>query len=310
MRPVILDVDTGTDDAIAILLAARSKHCRLLGVTTVSGNVGVEQATINTLKVLDAVGATEIPVAKGAAIPLAGTEPNRPKVTVTHGADGLAGVPLPDSNRTVDPRHAVDFLIETLLASPEPVTLIPLAAQTNIAMALQKEPKITAKIAEIIFMGGAVAVGGNASAAAEFNIFNDPEAAAIVAESGLKLTMMPLDACSQATLDRSAVAALEQAGTTWSIFTAEILKGRMAHWSSDTSTPADPPAVAYFLQPDLFKTEHRHVAIESGHGPARGATIVDRRGRRPVGAAAPNMDVIVGVAPGYQELVVRTLTAE
>lgn len=309
MKPVILDVDTGTDDAIALLMAVRSKACNLLGVTTVSGNVGVDQATINTLKVLDAAGATHIPVAKGEALPLSGREPNRPKVTATHGADGLANVPLPDTKRTVDSRSAVDFLVEMILNHPEPVTLIPLAAQTNIALALKKEPRIAANIAEIIFMGGSVAVGGNASAAAEFNIFNDPEAAAFVAESGLKLTMVPLDACIQAKLDDRAVAALEQAGTPWTLFCAAVLKGRMETAGSDFTTPADPAAVGYFLQPDLFRAAPYHVAVDCADGPARGATIVDRRVRRAGPAAVPNMDVIVEVASGYQDLVIRTLTA-
>lgn len=192
MKPVILDVDTGLDDACALLLAARHPELDLKAVTCVGGNVGLDEVVVNTLTVLDAAGRGDVPVARGAALPL--LQPVRAAPHV-HGKDGLGDLDWPKSSRTPDPRHAVELLRDVLLEaadSGELITLIPLAPMTNIALLLRTYPQAARGLREIVFMGGAAGIG-NATASAEFNIWTDPEAAAVVlaacGELGVPVTM-------------------------------------------------------------------------------------------------------------------------
>lgn len=198
-RPVLLDVDTGVDDAHALLLALRSPALKVVGITTVAGNIDVEQVTANTLKVLDIARAPDIPVARGMSQPL--VEPTH-YVPQIHGSDGLGNLNPPPSKRQTVSQHAVDFLIQTLLAAPEPITLIPLAPLTNIGAALRLEPRIGLKIAQIVLMGGSAFAGGNASPWAEANIYYDPEAAHIVFTSGLPIVMYGWDVFVQVGFSR------------------------------------------------------------------------------------------------------------
>ena len=169
MKPVILDVDTGLDDACALLLAARHPGLDLKAVTCVGGNVGIDDVVRNTLTVLDAAGRPDVPVARGAAVPL--IQPVRAARHV-HGEDGLGDLDWPRSTRPTDPRHAVELLRDVLrdaAATGELITLIPLAPLTNIALLLRTYPEAARGLREIVFMGGAAGIG-NATASAEFNI--------------------------------------------------------------------------------------------------------------------------------------------
>ncbi len=194
--PIVLDVDTGVDDACALLFAARHPGLDLRAVSCVAGNTDVDAVVANTLLVLEAAGRSDVPVARGAERPL--LDPARPARHV-HGDDGMGDLGWPRAAGAADPRHAVELLRDVLLAAAadgEPVTLVPLAPLTNIALLLRSYPRVAAGLARIVFMGGAALVG-NATAAAEFNIFHDPEAAAIVldaaAELGVPVTMYGLD---------------------------------------------------------------------------------------------------------------------
>ena len=187
--PVILDVDTGIDDAFAILFAARHPSIKLLGATCVDGNTNVAQVVANTLQVLDAAGAGDIPVARGAIRPLLGQSQYAEYV---HGEDGMGDLGLPPSRRNVDARSAIELLRDLVDQSPEPVTLVPLAPLTNIALFLRAFPESAKKLKKIVLMGGS-ASAGNATPAAEFNVWHDPEAAAIVFQSGIPITMYGLD---------------------------------------------------------------------------------------------------------------------
>ncbi|MEP6799001.1 MAG: nucleoside hydrolase, partial [Lapillicoccus sp.] len=200
-RRVVLDVDTGVDDACAILLAARHPGLELVAVTCVGGNASVDDVVANTLVVLDAAGRPDVPVARGAARPLLEAPVDARHV---HGDDGMGDLGWPRSARGTDARHAVELLRDVLLdaASPGPdgtdrrITLVPLAPLTNISLLLRTHPEVAAGLREIVFMGGAAAVG-NATASAEFNVFHDPEAAAIVldacADLDIAVTMYGLD---------------------------------------------------------------------------------------------------------------------
>lgn len=188
LLPVILDVDTGVDDACALLLAALHPQVDLRGVTCVSGNASVDDVVRNTLTVLDIAGRTDVPVAWGAVRPL--LEPVSDARHV-HGDDGMAGLGWPTSDRHPDGRHAVELLRDLLRdavteGTDGRITLVPLAPLTNIALLLRTYPEVASGLREIVFMGGAAHVG-NATASAEFNVWHDPEAAAIVLESAAEL---------------------------------------------------------------------------------------------------------------------------
>ena len=174
---IILDCDPGHDDAVAMLLAHGSPQVELVGVTTVFGNQTVEKTTRNALSVAAIAGITGVPFAKGAHRPLVREIETAGSI---HGDSGLDGPVLPDAAFELDPRHAVDFIIDTVLAAePNTITLVPTAALTNLALAVRKEPRIASLVKEVVLMGGGVHEG-NWSATAEFNILIDPEAAHIV----------------------------------------------------------------------------------------------------------------------------------
>jgi pyrimidine-specific ribonucleoside hydrolase len=163
---IILDVDTGVDDAFAVLFAAMHPAINLLGVTCVDGNTNVDQVIANTLKVLDAAGAGDIPVARGAVRPLLGKSEYAEYV---HGADGMGDLGITPSHRKVDSRSAIELLRDLIEESKEPVTLVPIAPLTNIALFLRAFPETAKKLHRIVLMGGS-ASAGNATAAAEFNV--------------------------------------------------------------------------------------------------------------------------------------------
>src|ERR1044071_1378233 len=192
---MILDVDTGTDDAVALMTAALSPDLELVGATSVNGNTSIEYTTENTLRVFDFIGMPEVPVYRGMDRPLVRTDVKRGMAARIHG--DMLDLPEVSRGATLREGHAVDWLIETYLASDGDIVLCPVGPLTNIAMAIQREPKIVEKIPEIVIMGGAHD-HGNITASAEFNIWLDPEAARIVVNCGARIRMVPLDATHRA----------------------------------------------------------------------------------------------------------------
>jgi inosine-uridine nucleoside N-ribohydrolase len=217
-RRIILDVDPGIDDALAMLLAMQSKELRIEAVTVVSGNVMVDLGAENALKLSELAGRTDLVVAKGAKYPL-----QRKLITAeaVHGEDGLGGKKLPAPAKKLDPRHAADVIIDVVSRNPGEITLVPVGPLTNIALAFLKAPGIRAQIPEIVLMGGSI-VGGNASPAAEANIYNDPEAAKIVFESGIPIVMVDLGATAQARLTRKDLERLRAADSPIARYAAEL----------------------------------------------------------------------------------------
>lgn len=197
-RRIILDIDPGIDDAMALLLATQSPELEIEAVTVVSGNVMVDLGAQNALKLVELAGRPDIPVAKGARHPL-----RRRLVTaeMVHGRNGLGGLQLPVSKKQLDPRYAVDLIIELVNSNPGEITLVPVGPLTNIALALRKDPGLASKIPKIILMGGSIG-RGNSTPAAEANIHNDAEAASEVFESGIPITMVGLGATSQVLITR------------------------------------------------------------------------------------------------------------
>lgn len=274
--PVILDVDTGVDDALALLFAAAHPGLDLIGVSCVAGNASLERVVDNTLRVLALAGATDVPVAAGAHRPL--IEPARDASHV-HGADGLAGVELPPASRAAEPEGAVAFLRRRILEHPEPVTLVALAPQTNLALLLRTHPEVTANIARIVFMGGSASVG-NATALAEFNVWHDPEAASIVLGAGVPLFMYGLDVFNHVAVPPQAADALAASENLRASVVGRLLDHRIA--SPDGTRGdylgwiGDAGAVCSLVAPDAFRVSRLPVRVElAGYG--RGQTVVDRR---------------------------------
>ncbi len=270
---IILDVDTGVDDAFAVLFAAMHPAINLLGITCVDGNTNVDQVVANTLKVLDAAGAGDIPVARGAVRPLLGKSQYAEYV---HGADGMGDLGIAPSKRKVDSRSAVELLRDLIESSKEPVTLVPVAPLTNIALFLRAFPETAKKIHRIVLMGGS-ASAGNATPAAEFNVWHDPEAAAIVFQSGVPITMYGLDVFMRPGITSQEAAQLRKSHEPSAQFAGKLIEAFIERLHVSPITLGDFGAVATAIHPELFTTEIFDAVVDTSSGPARVQTICDRR---------------------------------
>lgn len=278
-RRIILDCDPGHDDAIAILLAARNPKLELLGITTVKGNDTLDLVTENALKVCQYLD-IDVPVCRGMAGPMVRTEyPVKfPDKVMLGGPSGMDGHDFGTLTKKADPRHAVDFIIETVLGSSEPVTLVPTAPLSNIGMAIRKEPKILDNIEEIVLMGGAYQ-HGNCTPAAEFNIFADAEAAHVVFTCGRPITMMGLDLTRQALCYKEVVDRMEKLHTKGSQLFVDLLtffnmaQNEVFGWSG--APLHDPTTIAYLIDPECIKTKAMHVEIDITGGMSHGRTNCD-----------------------------------
>ncbi len=286
-RPVILDVDTGVDDALAIMLALCSAELEVQGILTVSGNVHVSRCTANTLIVLDHLEAPPIPVAAGAAAPLA-----RAAITAAavHGRDGLGGVAarFPPSHRPVG-ADAVGFLLEAIGRQPGQLTLIATAPLTNIALAIEKDAQTMRKLRAFVVMGGAIRVPGNVGPVSEFNFAADPEAAAIVLAAGLPLTLVPLDVTERVVLTREHLDDVKPVGRAHSFvqqITATTMALRGTHGEPEGVVLHDPLAVGVVVDPSLTRREPMALAVETRGALTAGMAVADlRRGSRAVSTA-------------------------
>jgi pyrimidine-specific ribonucleoside hydrolase len=320
--PVILDVDTGVDDALALLTAVRHPGIDLLAVSCVTGNASLDRVVENTLRVLDVAGApADIPVAAGAVRPL--LAPPRSAGHV-HGEDGLAGIVLPESSRVPDPAGAVAMLRRVILAHPQKVTIVALAPQTNLALLLRIHPEVAENIERIVFMGGSAAIG-NATAVAEFNVWHDPEAAVAVIDSGVPCFMYGLDVFMQVAITESHARELERHADAGVALAGQLLSHRISFSADEeayySGLIGDAGAVCALIDPDALTVQHLPVRVELT-GYARGQTIVDRRARGgedrvhgTVSATAASawvpMDVALDVdADRLAEVFLRTIGAD
>jgi pyrimidine-specific ribonucleoside hydrolase len=318
--PVILDVDTGVDDACALLLAALHPDVELRAVTCVGGNASVDDVVSNTLKVLDVAGRPDVPVARGAYRPL--IEPVRHARHV-HGDDGMADLGWPSSHRHPDGRHAVELLRDLLsrAASGRPgdrITLVPLAPLTNIALLLRTYPEAAAGLREIVFMGGGAEVG-NATASAEFNVWHDPEAAAIVLESAAELdipvVMYGLDVFYDVLVSRQQAAELIAVGGRGPAELAgRLIDFQCGRFGQPQATIGDAGAVCAVVDRAGLTTARLPVRVELSGTYSRGRTIVDRRdwsgdvAHDPHGIAPTLVEVALSVdADRYAGLWLRTV---
>ncbi|MBX9452949.1 MAG: nucleoside hydrolase [Neoaquamicrobium sediminum] len=276
-RKIIIDTDPGQDDAVAILLALASPELDVLGLTAVAGNVPLALTEKNARKICELAGRPETRVFAGAVRPL-----TRPLVTAehVHGRTGLDGPELPEPTMKLETQHAVDFIVETLMAEPEgTVTLCPLGPLTNIALAMIREPAIVPRIREIVLMGGGYFEQGNVTPSAEFNIYVDPQAADVVYRSGAPIVMMPLDVTHKALTTKARIERFRTMGTRVGTATAQLLdffeRFDEEKYGTDGGPLHDPCVIAWLLKPELFSGRQCNVQIETVSELTMGATVVD-----------------------------------
>ncbi len=292
MKRVIIDTDPGVDDAAAIFLALASPELSVEALTTVYGNGPVEASTGNARRILHAAGRTDIRIYQGAGKPLV-RPPNAGWASHIHGQDALgdSGYPLPsDGHPPVGDGYAAVEIIRRVMASPGEITILALGRLTNLALATSIESGLAEAIAEVVVMGGAVSVPGNVSPVASANLYEDPEAAAIVYSSGVSLAQVGLDVCNLVTINRaqlgrigdarSPAAHLLSAATPF-LQRSYVSRGLLAE--SGSVRYNDMPAVAYAVDPSLFEAEDYFVEIETASPLTRGQTVAhrpDASGRR------------------------------
>jgi purine nucleosidase len=304
---VIIDTDPGQDDAAAIMLALGSPEMEVLGITAVAGNVPLALTARNARIVCEMSGRSDIKVFAGADRPL-----RRAQVTAehAHGKTGLDGPELFEPSVPLQDAHAVDFLVDTVMReAPGTVSLCAIGPLTNIALALQREPAIACRLKQIVLMGGGYFSQGNITPSAEFNIYVDPDAAAIVFACGAPLVMMPFDVTHKVLATQSRVARIRAIDNRAAKALAEMLsfyeRFNAEKYGSDGAPLHDPTTIAWLLEPDLFKGRLCNVEIETQSDLTRGATVVDWWG---VTERSKNALVIWDVdADGFFELLIERL---
>lgn len=273
MSRVIIDTDPGVDDALALLLAMRSPELKIEGITAVAGNVPLELTLPNALRMVEIAGRTELPVAAGARDPLV-----RRLVTAAyaHGENGLGGAVFPEPKTKPIPEPAADFIRRTVRKYPGEVTLITIGPLTNVGVALRGDPELAGMVRGLVMMGGSLS-GGNITPAAEFNVYVDPEAARIVFQSAIPITMVGLDVTRKTTLTEEHVRTLEAALNPVSQAAAKIGRNVLEHNRKEGFLVGpnmhDPLALASFINPTLLKYQDFYVDVETEGELTAGATL-------------------------------------
>jgi inosine-uridine nucleoside N-ribohydrolase len=322
---IILDTDPGVDDAMAIFLALRSPELKVEAITAVSGNVPLSFTLPNALRLVEIAGRRDVPVAGGASTPLV-----RRLVTAhyVHGNNGLGGVEFPEPKLTPVAEPASELLRRIVHSNPGEITIVAVGPLTNVATALKSDPGLATKIKSIVMMGGSLS-GGNVTPAAEFNFYVDPEAARIVFDSGVPLTMVGLDVTRKVLLGEQHLAVLEAAKTPVSQAAAKIMRATLErmHKGRDATVVAmhDPLTVAHMIDPTILTLKDYYVQIETSgeftagesvgyaYGPARTSPPMNTGLPAPETAEAefkPNAKVAVEVnADKFFRLLLPRLTA-
>ena len=276
-KKIIIDTDPGIDDAMAILFAHLAPEIDLIGLTTIFGNVSVEQATINALRLVDRMR-VQIPVAQGHTQPLEKVRRDFPDFV--HGKDGFGDIGLEPPGSNPHSQSAVDFLIDQIMSQPGKVTVVAIGPLTNLALAVQKQPLIVENIEGLVLMGGAATVNGNVNPVAEANIISDPKAADIVFTSSWPKTMVGLDVTEKVIMDDAYLKDVH-GGSELGEF---ILKVAQFYLDFHHSTGVnglythDPAAIAYVIDPEMFFTEEGEIRVVQD-GIAEGLTIMNRKAK-------------------------------
>ncbi len=277
-RKIIIDCDPGQDDAVALFLAMSSPdELEILGITTVAGNVPLALTQRNARMMCDIAGHQDMAVFAGCEKPMV-----RDAITAEniHGNTGIDGVDVFEPQTPLQEQHAVDFLIETLMAAADAsITLVPTGPLTNIGTAMQKEPAIVGRVKEIVIMGGAMREGGNRSPSAEFNILVDPHAARIVYSCGRPIVAMGLDVTHQVLSTRDRVDRIRKLDNPVADATAGMLsffhRYDTKKYGSEGAPLHDPCTIAWLLEPSLFETRECNLSVETESELTMGHTAVD-----------------------------------
>jgi purine nucleosidase len=284
MENILFDTDPGIDDAMALMLAFSSPEINIIGLTTVFGNTTIEGTTRNAQNLLDYVGRPDIPVARGAGAPM--VNPLGRTGEFVHGPDGMGGIGWTQVNnkqQKLDPRHAAQFIVDTVMARPGEITLVPVGPLTNIGLALQLEPRIVKAVKRVVIMGGTMLAPGNVSPTAEANVHNDPHASALVFGAGWDLTMIGLDVTEATLIDEAFFESLRTSGNRYGEFIGRIVPFYQKFHSSaygyqnGSTNTHDPSAIMYLVDPTLFRVRRYSVKVPVD-GPTAGSIIADRRG--------------------------------
>jgi purine nucleosidase len=305
-RSIVIDCDPGQDDAVALLMALASPdELEVLAVTTVAGNVPLDRIVGNARRIVELAGRRDVPVHAGCPRPILG-----PLVTAeeVHGETGLNGVMLPEPTLPLAGAHAVQAIIDIVMARPEgSVTLVPTGPHTKVALAIIEEPRIVPRLAEVVLMGGARSQG-NVTASAEFNFYVDPHAARVVLDAGAPIVMFDLDVTHTVLTTGERLDRIRGLGTAVATTVAAILDfyGRHDIQRHGLAGPPlhDPCTIAWLLKPSLFTGRASHVAIET-EGLCRGRSVVDWHGKsgRPANATL----MVEADAPGFFDLLIERL---
>lgn len=274
-KRIIIDTDPGVDDAFTFLLALASPEVQLEALTTTQGNVTVEKATRNALSILELGRASHIPVVRGSVLPL--VQPLRASAHV-HGESGIGNAQLPFPQATPVQGHAVDYLIERVLAEPGAISIFPIGPMTNIAMAIRKEPAFANAVKELVIMGGAIQEAGNMTPLAEFNIYVDPHAAHIVFHSGIPITLIPLDVTHKCLLKQEHVDRLMKIKSPVTRFLKDAIDVYLKasiQLGYEGCALHDPLTLATIIAPDLLTLKEYYVDVDISGGISMGKTLAD-----------------------------------
>jgi purine nucleosidase len=304
---VIIDTDPGTDDALAILLALRSPELHVEALTVVAGNVMASAGLENALKIISLAGRCDVPVAEGAQRPL------HAKLNIEpfwNGPNGLGGAELPPSQCKADPRFGPDVIIELVHKYPHEISIIGVGPETNLALAILKDPTIVPLVKRVYLMAGSIS-GGNVNGAAEFNVYCDPDAADLVFSAGWPITMVGLDVTEITLISNAQVAEIERGGSAEAKFAAAVARFQVSLYQGtgfDGGAIHDALAVGAAIDPSFLKLRTMHIDVETEGRIARGETVANRLGTvdhvvdkgdhlETVGVdeAKPNVEVAVGI---------------
>ena len=277
-RKIIIDTDPGVDDAMAIFYALDSPEVEVVGLPTIFGNAHTETTTYNALALLELAGRSDIPVARGADAPLLAVYPG--PADFVHGDDGQgnAGIAAPTTSAIA--KDAAHFIVDTVMASPGEITLVPVGPLTNIALAMQLEPRLTENVREIVLMGGNAFTYGNATPAGEANIHNAPEAADIVFGASCPITMAGLDVTEKIQMTLDDLARIGRMGNPRADHLARILPFYLTFHAETDGLQGihvhDSTAISYLIAPDAFTWVEQPIRVDTGDSFSRGKTVASR----------------------------------
>lgn len=277
-RKIIIDTDPGVDDALAIFLALSCPEIEVMGLTTIFGNVTTETASQNALRISEMLGCSDIPVAQGALKPLKGEFTGR--AYFVHGENGLGDVALPEPKGKIRDQTAAQFIVDTVLKNPHEVTLVVLGPQTNLALALELNPKIAGLVKEVVIMGGVINENGNVNPVAEANIIADPEAADKVLTAPWPVVLIGLDVTRKIIMTDEYLGKIKNVKNKFGEFFYQAsrfyLNFYQTYMKMNGICGHDPSTIVYLLRPDLFEVKKGAVRVMT-EGLARGLTVMDQR---------------------------------